>query len=70
MRERIKKARERAGLSQRKLARKIRVTHGAVSLWEAGKRQPSAVSVLKLERALGLRLGALLRHAKTSGGSK
>ena len=56
--ERIKQLRESAGLSQNELGRRAGISGQAVSLIEAGKRDPTWGSVLKLARALGVTISA------------
>ena len=49
----IKKGRERLGLSQRELARKLGVARGTISNWESGRSSPSRESLETLEQAIG-----------------
>lgn len=51
---RLKEAREEQGLSQRALAEEAGLTPSAISQFEAGKREPSFGSIVKLARALEL----------------
>lgn len=51
---RLKEAREQKGLSQRSLADEAGLTPSAISQFEAGKREPSFSSIVKLARALGV----------------
>ena len=44
----IKKLREAKGMSQAELAKKAKVTQGAVCLWESGARRPSLDSLQTL----------------------
>lgn len=46
---RLKKLREKFGLSQRDLAKELGVTPGAVALWEMGERQLSGPVVRLIE---------------------
>jgi len=46
--DRIREARADAGLTQRDLAKALGVTHGALALWEMGKRDPSVTTVCKI----------------------
>ncbi len=39
--ERLKKLREKNGISQAELARKLGLSQGAVGNWESGKREPN-----------------------------
>ena len=50
--ERIRKMRERLGLSQRGFAQKLGVTQPAVAQWELGQRTPSGPAVLEALLAL------------------
>jgi len=54
--ERIKLARRRAGLSQRDLASRVSVTAAAISKYELGKDVPSSGVLLRLAKALGVRV--------------
>lgn len=38
---RLKEMREERGLSQSKIARDLKISNFAISMWEAGKRTPS-----------------------------
>ena len=49
----IRRARERAGLSQRALAAAVGVTESCVQLWEYAKRTPGEQSWVQLELTLG-----------------
>jgi transcriptional regulator with XRE-family HTH domain len=51
----IRELRERAGLSQMRLAVLVGVSLGAVRLWESGKAEPKARHLLKLAEVLGVR---------------
>ncbi len=55
----ITKARIKKGITQADLARRIDVTYGAVSRWEAGTRRPSIDNLVVLAAALGTTFGAL-----------
>ena len=56
----LRGAREIRGWTAAELARRAAVSEAAVSMIEARKRKPSAVTVAKLARALGLPLADLL----------
>lgn len=56
---RLKRLREARGLSQRALARACGVTSQAVSLIEAGRREPSLAMARRLAEALGVGLSEL-----------
>jgi DNA-binding transcriptional regulator YiaG len=47
-----KRIRETSGLSQAQIAAACGVTHGAVSLWEAGERMPRTTAALRYARLL------------------
>lgn len=53
--ERLKRAREAAGLSLRALAEKVGVSHAAIKKYEEGVNTPDSVQLLKLAQALGVR---------------
>lgn len=50
----IKEARERLGISQEELARRLNVTKGAISQWENGITAPSRSNGRLLESVLGI----------------
>lgn len=52
----IREARERAGLSQAELARRLGTRQPVVARWEAGARTPSFDTVVRAVRACGLDL--------------
>src|SRR5262245_66191862 len=52
--ERIRRAREKAGLSQAELARRIKVSRTAIYLWEEGETAIRNGKVPALAAALGL----------------
>jgi transcriptional regulator with XRE-family HTH domain len=52
----IKNAREKAGMTQEELAKRVFVTKQAVSNWERGKNLPDEVARDDIERALGIKL--------------
>lgn len=51
---RIRELRERKGWTQGQLAARSGVSQGAISLYEAGKREPSFEAGLALARAIGV----------------
>lgn len=60
MGEKIRQARERAGMSQRELALAIGVDPSAISLWETGRNGPTISNLYKLASILGVEPGSLL----------
>ena len=58
----IKRLREAAGMTQEQIAEIMNVTHGAVSLWESGKRSMNVKQADKLAQALGVTLNDLMRE--------
>jgi transcriptional regulator with XRE-family HTH domain len=57
----LKWARDRAGISQERLALDAKVDRAAISVYENGGRQPNLRTVLKLALKLDVRPAALLR---------
>src|SRR5438045_1686826 len=53
-RARLKRLRQRRGLSQRALAEQVDVSEETVRSWEAGRRRPGPDTVVKLATVLGL----------------
>jgi transcriptional regulator with XRE-family HTH domain len=60
----MKKAREKKGLSQAQVGRIIGVGQPAVDKWESGLTEPSATSLGKLARGLGVTIRSLLPPAE------
>jgi transcriptional regulator with XRE-family HTH domain len=60
--QRLRMLRRRAGLSQRELARRARVSNGALSTIEADKVSPSVSALRQILSALGLSLGEFFAH--------
>ena len=58
--KRIKKYRKLAGLTQEKLADKVRVSTTHIGLVETGKRRVSLKTLQKIASALGLKVKELL----------
>ena len=58
--ERIRAARQAAGLSQEKLAERLGLTRQAVTKWETGQSAPSTENLLRLAEVLGVPMTALL----------
>ena len=62
--ERFKAARERAGISQRALGRRIGYSGSAISQWEAGVIEADNIRVAALEMAAGI-MGVSVRYLRT-----
>jgi hypothetical protein len=60
----LRDARLRAGLSQVELGRRAGVTQSVVSAYEAGARQPSLLTLLRLVRAAGFDLDIALQRVQ------
>lgn len=58
----ISAARERAGITQGELAKRMEVTQGAVSQWESGQTRPRSGTLSKLADILGCTVDELLRE--------
>jgi transcriptional regulator with XRE-family HTH domain len=56
---RLKRLRERAGLSQPQLAQRAGVPLSTLRGWEQGRREPSLGAAAKLARAMGITLDEL-----------
>jgi transcriptional regulator with XRE-family HTH domain len=52
----IREARARAGLSQRELARRAGTSQATISAYEAGRKEPSFGTLVRLVEAAGSRL--------------
>jgi transcriptional regulator with XRE-family HTH domain len=57
---RIKQARQNAGLSQRRLAKAIGVTHGSVGQWESHKKMPGRENLRLIAETTGVSADQLL----------
>jgi transcriptional regulator with XRE-family HTH domain len=62
---RIRQTRERLGLSQGELARRLHKTQTAVSYWESGKRSPGLDALLDLARIFDKDVAYFLPRAET-----
>jgi len=58
--EKIKARRKELGLSQRKLAQMIGLTHGTISQWESDTNSPKTENFMNLARALQYSIEELL----------
>lgn len=61
---RIKKAREKRGLTQKQLSEMIMVNQSTVAMWETGKSVPRATNLLKLSNTLNCSVDELLRQSE------
>jgi Zn-dependent peptidase ImmA (M78 family) len=59
--ERLKMARAMAGLTMRDLAQRARVSHQAIGKYEKGTATPSSQVLIRLSKALGVRMEFLMR---------
>ncbi len=57
----LRKAREKKGLSQERLARLADVANNTISNLEAGKQNPTLATIKKIARALGITSDELLK---------
>ena len=60
MGEKLRAAREAAGLTQVELAEKVGVTQRDISNWERCKREPGVLTVKKMAQALGCSMDDLV----------
>lgn len=60
--EKIKDSRNKKGITQQELARKLNLSRSAVSNWEVGRNYPDLDSIVLLSDILGLTLDELLRE--------
>lgn len=58
---RIRELRERLGISQSELARRMGVKHTSVIQWETGKAMPTADKLPKLAAILGVTIDELYK---------
>jgi transcriptional regulator with XRE-family HTH domain len=57
---RIKKLREEAGLTQRDLAKRLKLTQPAIVQWESGDTSPLMGKLPKIAKALGVSVEELM----------
>jgi uncharacterized protein len=62
----LREARTGAGLTQRELARRARVSQSVISAYEAGRRQPSLPTLARLIEATGSRLEVRVQRPLTT----
>lgn len=60
----IRTTRKERGLSQRDLAERAGVSHGAVGHYEAGRNDPNVQTLVRIARALGVGVGFLVQRAE------
>ncbi|CEP67835.1 Cro/C1-type helix-turn-helix domain [Moorella glycerini] len=58
--ERLTRLRERKGLTQEDLAKKLNISRSALSLWEIGKREPNFETTTKIADFFGVSVDYLL----------
>lgn len=63
---RIRELRERIGISQSELARRMGVKHTSVIQWETGKAMPAAAKLPKLALILRVEIGDLFEAPSAS----
>ena len=61
LRSRVKSLRQKAGLTQAELARRLEVSQATIGMIETGKRLPSAQLLTALAQALGIKEDRLCR---------
>ena len=57
--ERLKDLRDEAGISQEKLADELGVSHGIISFWETGKREPKLSNLVLIAEYFGVSIDYL-----------
>ena len=57
--ERFKDLREEKGISQEKLADELGISHGIISFWENGKREPKLSNLILLAGYFGVSIDYL-----------
>lgn len=62
MGDKIKRRREKAGMTQKDLADASGLTQSSVSYYESGERTPSLKTLAALAKALGTKAEALVRE--------
>lgn len=63
----LKKQREKRGITQAELAKKLGVTQEAVTKWETGRNKPRASTLIKLAEILDCSVDELLKEEKEAG---
>lgn len=59
----LKTLREQNNLTQRAFAEKLDVTHGAIGMWETGKRDPDIETLIKMSDFFGVSIDYLVGHS-------
>ena len=62
----LKKLREKKGLSQNEIAKRMYVTRATISRWENGNRLPDAAMITRLSEVLGVDINVLFSAAAQS----
>lgn len=60
----LKIARQRSGLTQRGLAKRMKKRQAQIAAWECAEYLPKAASIVRLAEALDIEPGELLRETK------
>src|SRR4051794_19165026 len=68
--ERLKLARELAGVSKSQLAREIEKSPASITGWEAGAKKPNAASVARLSLRLGVEPAFFISRGEGGGAQK
>lgn len=68
--KKIREARNRCGITQGELAKRIHVSLDTVSRWETGKRIPRAEDIANIATTLGIPVGSLMGEMPASGQGK
>lgn len=58
----LKTLREQNNLTQREFAEKLSVSHGAIGMWETGKRDPDIETLIKMSDFFGVSIDYLIGH--------
>lgn len=58
----LKTLREQNSLTQRSFAEHLNVSHGAIGMWETGKRDPDIETLIKIADYFGVSIDYLVGH--------
>lgn len=58
--ERLRELRQEKGIGQKALAKQIDISHGAISLWENGQREPTMSNLIVLAKYFGVSVDYLI----------